>query len=116
MQARNWTFTLNNYEGLLDIALFSDCTYSIYQEEVGESGTPHLQGYLQFSCRKRLAFLRDLVGLEGAHFEVARGTPEENKVYCSKDEGRLGGPYESGEMGNAFGIRFPFRLVLTFVL
>lgn len=95
-RAKNWCFTLNNYEYLLDLTEIGDLTYCIYQEEVGASGTPHLQGYMQFSVRKRLVQLKELPGLEGAHWEAARGSLADNVAYCTKDEGRVGGPYEYG--------------------
>lgn len=45
-----WTFTLNNYtaeeEGSMMDALAEQCIYLIVGKEVGEEGTPHLQGYL----------------------------------------------------------------------
>lgn len=95
-RAKNWVFTLNNYAGLIDPELFPELGYCIYQEEVGESGTPHLQGYLMFERQLYMTQLQKLDGLEGAHFEVAKGSVADNVRYCSKDEGRLGGPYEHG--------------------
>jgi len=38
-----------------------------------------------------------LLGLR-AHLEASRGSPQQNKEYCTK-EPRLGGPWEFGEMG-----------------
>lgn len=106
-QAKNWTFTLNGYEALCDFdepeAEF--VTFAIYQEEVGLSGTPHLQGYLQCDRRVRLSQLQAVPSLAGAHFEVARGSLADNVSYCSKEEGRLGGPYEYGEARGAQGTR-----------
>lgn len=95
--ALHWAFTLNNYVSLLDPSEIPNLAYCIYQEEVGDSGTPHLQGYLQFTRKQRGSQLRKIEQLAGAHFEPARGSLAENKVYCSKEEGRLGGPYEWGE-------------------
>ena len=47
----NWCFTVNNYNSE-DIQMFLKSDSSIvpkfvFQEETGESGTPHLQGYLR---------------------------------------------------------------------
>jgi len=85
--ARNYLFTLNNYttDELVQLSeLPSYAKYLIFGKEVGESGTPHLQGYLQLSSRRTLSWLK--ANFNGrAHFEVARGSPESNIDYCSKD-------------------------------
>lgn len=66
----------------------------MYQEEVGESGTHHLQGYIECgkACRRS-----KFTGLEGAAFFVPKGSREECKDYCKKEDTRVGGPYEFGE-------------------
>jgi len=104
-RAKRWVFTLNNHASILDPALWEKVTYLVYQEELGASGTPHLQGYVEFSCARTLATVRELDGLSGAHFEVAKGSPEQNQTYCKKEEGRLGGPYEFGEVSKGQGAR-----------
>lgn len=96
-QARSWCFTLNNPAAHIDLAAFAGLTYGIYQEEVGENGTYHFQGWLYFSTRKRFAQVRELI--PGAHLEKARGTPVECRAYCSKEDTRVPGtqPIEFGE-------------------
>lgn len=74
-----WCFTLNNYEGYPEFA----CTYMIYGKEIGENGTPHLQGYCVFAKVKRLSAVKKL--LPTAHWEIARGTTDDNVNYCSKE-------------------------------
>lgn len=86
--AKNWCFTLNNYtEGyeLLIKALYPDSiNYLIYGHEIAPTtGTPHLQGYVQFTKKLRLTGIKKLFGPD-PHFEVAAGTPAQNKAYCSK--------------------------------
>ena len=90
-QAKHWTWTLNNYTeddlaGLLALGgeLPEPVQYLIFSREYGESGTPHLQGYIALSTKKTLSYVRELVSPQ-AHFEVSRGSPEQNKEYCSKD-------------------------------
>lgn len=97
-RARNWLFTLNNPEGLLDEEQLraSGMTYCVYQEEVGEAGTHHYQGYIEFNSPKSLAAVKKIPGLEGAHWEVRRGTAAQAEAYCSKDDTRVGGPYRYG--------------------
>lgn len=81
-QSKAWCFTLNNYteeekaglDALEDESKRSESgiNYVIYGIEVGESGTRHLQGYIEFSRRVRLSGCRKL--LPRAHFERRRGT------------------------------------------
>ncbi len=84
---------------LWDGPAIADLRYGIYQLERGAEGTEHWQGYLEFSVTKRLAALRRIHGLAGAHFERRRGTADEARNYCRKEDTRLAGPYEFGEYG-----------------
>lgn len=90
-QAVHYTFTLNNYNDghitlLRDLTTRNDSfTYIIYGKEVGEKGTPHLQGYIQLSGGKRLRTVKNLMGLPTLHLEAAMGSDEHNFNYCSKD-------------------------------
>ena len=80
--------------------------YAIYQEEVGENGTHHFQGYLELSSPQRIAALkRAFPEFERAHFEVARGSQEQCIAYCSKEDTRIDGPYEWGEKSAGQGNR-----------
>lgn len=95
-QSKNWCFTINNpTEGHEAILNWTDVAYIVLQKEQGEQGTPHYQGYAQFNARKRLSWLKSECS-SSAHFQIARGSPQENKQYCSKPEGRLDGPWEQG--------------------
>lgn len=81
-QAKRWCFTLNNpkEEDTIDSDL---CDYMIVGDEVGDSGTRHFQGYVCFKKQCRLSALKKLLPL--AHWEIAKGSPQQNKDYCSKD-------------------------------
>jgi hypothetical protein len=84
-RGKNWCFTLNNYsEEEYKEILNTDCGYIIIGKEVGENGTPHLQGYIQMKITKRLTGMKKIN--DKAHWEQARGTPEENRKYCSKEK------------------------------
>lgn len=97
--AKHWCFTLNNPDVLpsaVTEALSPHTEYLIFQEEEGENHTRHFQGYFILTTKKRLTFLKKL--LPRAHYESARGTLSQNRAYCSKEEGRLSGPYETGSV------------------
>jgi len=97
---RSICFTVNNpdkdeLERLWD-SIESSCSYGIWQLELGGStGTRHIQGYA--CCGKPTTFKRwkEIVG-QRAHIEAARGTAQENKAYCSKEDTRVEGPWEHG--------------------
>jgi len=74
-----------------DIAL-SQFKFLCYGQEVGESGTPHLQGYFEVASQKSIQqaqnWLQRIVGIvTNVHLEVAKGTQEQNIAYCSKECG-----------------------------
>jgi len=73
-------------------------SYIVFQLEEGEStGTPHYQGYIQFSSRRRLSQVKAVLGPR-ANIRRADGTAEQNKTYCTKLPSRTEGPWEFGEM------------------
>lgn len=94
VRARSYCFTLNNYT-FDDLMEFLEivCKYKCIGFEEGEQGTPHLQGYIQFHDAVRFGTLKKK--LTRAHLIVARGTPQQNISYCSKDG--LDNFYEFGE-------------------
>lgn len=93
-RSRGWFFTWNNYETLLDPEEY-DCTYCVYQEEVGANdGTPHLQGYIYWDTLKSLGQVKEMMG-DHPHLEPARSDAHAMN-YCMKEETRVGGPYEYG--------------------
>jgi len=89
MAAKNWTFTLNNYTDLdhtklKELGSSQTVTYLIVGKEVGENNTPHLQGYVCFAKRLRFTQVKQFLGTK-CHIEKAKGSPEQNRTYCSKD-------------------------------
>lgn len=87
---KRWCFTLNNYsdaelEGLRNV--FREASaFACIGEEVGENGTPHLQGFVLLRDKAKLSDVREKFS-NRAHWEVARGSSKDNERYCSK-EGR----------------------------
>lgn len=111
--ARNWCFTLNNPCDQ-DIVVLSDsdllgCVYIVFQKEEGDAKTAHIQGYISFSrqnaLRSVLKRFKDAGTSKPPHLEIARGTPLQNKTYCTKETGRLQGPWEFGELPKGQGSR-----------
>lgn len=101
-QAKNWCFTLNNYTDE-DVAriqgLGSQVDYLIAGREVGENGTPHLQGFVSFCTRKRLAQAKATLG-SNPHLEVCRNI-DASIEYCKKD----GNTFEVGTRTGGTGSR-----------
>ena len=84
--AKRWCFTLNNYDDD-DISSISSkfrdyCDVALFGAEVGEEGTPHLQGYCEFTikCRPKSHGLSERI-----HWEKCKGNRDANIKYCSKD-------------------------------
>lgn len=90
---RNWTFTLNNYtEAEYDKVFSIDTKYAVAGKEIGANGTAHIQGYICFTNAKSLGGVRKI--FTRAHWEIARGTPQQNFTYCTKE----GNWRQEGEM------------------
>lgn len=84
---KRWCFTQNNYTSE-DIEKISSivlelCNIAIIGEEVGESGTPHLQGYIEFKVKSRALGVFSM--FRNIHWEKAKSTRLINFQYCSKD-------------------------------
>lgn len=90
---RNICFTLNNwtdaeYESLKGL----DYSYMVIGKEIGEQGTPHLQGYIEFAKKMRFTTVKKLI--PRAHLEERKGTQAQAADYCKED----GDFEEFGEM------------------
>lgn len=110
-QARAFVFTWNYPYSLPTEHDFPTCSHLVYQEEMAPTtGMPHLQGYVKFPKRKRASQVKDLFKAFSAdegnhvHLEVARGSPEQNAEYCTKEESRIDPatpPYKYGDFSEA---------------
>lgn len=101
--ATRWCFTINNPRPDEEQALMNAIqalmtktppsndmpfTYLIFEKEHEEEGegTPHLQGFFRlFAQKQRMWIQNHIPGFARAHLEVARGTDEQNRLYCSKE-------------------------------
>lgn len=104
-KSKHWCFTLNNptdaeVADLNALASRTAVTYVVFGRETGETGTPHLQGFISFLNRKTLGGAKSLLGSR-VHLERARGTPREAAEYCKKD----GDFTEHGEVPRGQGAR-----------
>lgn len=102
-QSTRWCFTLNNYsQDEYDTLKTLDTKYIIVGKETAATGTYHLQGFMLFHSNKRLTAVKKI--FKRAHWEVAKGTAEQNITYCSKENDfieigtRPVCPKEKGEM------------------
>lgn len=109
--SRRFCFTLNNPtdEDLawLRAALSNEqlVRYAIFGHEVGDSGTPHLQGYAELVKPIRCTGFKKATSKK-AHVEVAYGNRLQARDYCKKD-GKFEefGNWESGGQGTRNDIK-----------
>ncbi|AIF76250.1 Rep [Bat circovirus] len=95
MASRNWVFTDNNPSD--DTPSWPEAVkYAVWQKERGENGTEHLQGYIELQTPRRLPFVKGI--LPRAHWEIRRGTQQQARDYCTKEDTRIAGPWTHGEL------------------
>lgn len=86
-KSRKWCFTLNNYSDEIYAHIHSIFVAKkwlyIIGKEVGKSGTPHLQGFIESKNAILFTTLKKI--MPTAHLEAAKGSTEQNRKYCSKD-------------------------------
>lgn len=98
IKSRRYCFTIHNYTKK-DLVQFNKLAESLekhryicYGLEVApDTGTQHIQGYIELNQAQRFTFLQNYFNftrngkLNKFHIEIANGTVEENKKYCQKD-------------------------------
>lgn len=107
-------FTLNNYSE----TEYNECIhklqaaaphFAVVAREVGESGNPHLQGFVHFTKKIHFVTAKSIFGAR-SHIEGARGTDEQNDIYCSKYEStpfRIGSPQRgTTERGGGYVLQY----------
>ncbi len=93
--SKNWCFTINNPEHNDDKHIEDAITdakqttptlvrYIILQRERGESGTLHIQGYIQLCRRTRLNRIKSLLGGR-ANCQIRGGNHQEARAYCTPE-------------------------------
>lgn len=106
MRSRNFCVTHNNYTEL-SVPRYKQLyeeniiRYAIFGEEVGEKGTPHLQGYIQLEKPKTITAFQKVLKAKGIRtsIRIARGDYLSNHNYCSKDQKvtEFGEPKKQGQ-------------------
>jgi len=108
-------FTINNPEVQLE---FSDeiIRYAVWQQEIGEQGTPHYQGYIEATAKLSLPKWKLILGNK-AHIEARKGTRDQARDYCMKSESKVDGPWEYGKWsGGGQGSRSDLKAVAGFIM
>jgi len=101
-QVASFVFTFNNYsaEQVEQVkALSTQSRYLVFGYEVGESGTPHLQGYCQLLKKVSLSKIGKMFPW---HVEPTVGSPAQASAYCKKsgnieEFGTLSTPESGGD-------------------
>lgn len=87
MKSQCWCFTLNNYSDAEFEEIFNwDCQYIVLGKEIGESGTPHIQGYVEFNSKRHFTALCKIN--ERIHWEPRKGNSKQAADYikCNPDK------------------------------
>lgn len=80
--------------------------YACYQvEKAPDTGKLHVQGYLELKESWRYSRIKELFGRKDIHLEARRGSRDEARDYCRKEESRVDGPWEFGDFGKKQGTR-----------
>lgn len=83
-KSRAFLFTDFNLENLKNYKDESTVYICIGEEICPTTNRKHLQGYLYY--RNPRSFKSLCSRFRGSHFEVARGSPSDNRAYCSKEQ------------------------------
>lgn len=104
--SKKWFFTFNNYEENQIVPLLTclnrECKKYVFQEETGELGTPHLQGYIEtlWKLRPKSLMLPDRI-----HWEKVK-SQQKAIEYCQKTLTRTGRMWK-------FGFPPPIKTITT---
>lgn len=117
MASRSYVFT--HYAPKLDPSKFDDnIKYVVWQQERGsEAGKLHLQGYMELHKKVRIP---QAVGWLGAgkkcKLAPRKGTRDEARAYCMKEDTRVEGPWEHGVWSKGQGERTELKRAAAAIL
>ena len=125
-RSRNWVFTLNANEDegqhIRWITPSEPCPVGAWLDsgkidylvcQVEHVGHYHVQGYIQFNCKMTLAACKKIN--KEAHWEPRRGTHQQAKDYCMKEDSRVSGPWELGHEKGDQGSRNDLEAIAELV-
>lgn len=96
-QYQYWCFTYNNYEieqiERLEQIFKHCCLWYVFQEEIGEKGTPHLQGTIYLKKKERLTAMLKID--QKIHWEATKCVSA-SIAYCNKKDTAIGNVYSYG--------------------
>lgn len=104
IQTKYWVFTWNNYpedaETILKNALEKRSTKFTFQSEIGEKGTPHIQGCIELIKKGRPT---ELKLPNTIHWEPMKGKWAQAEAYCTKEDThdkhiRVTSPYDERDV------------------
>lgn len=100
---RHYCFTMfgkvvNNWNESKDILLGTKCRYIIFQlEQCPDTKSIHVQGYIEFKERIGVKNIKLLPLFAHAHLESRKGSREQARDYCKKEDTRFSDEfYEAG--------------------
>lgn len=97
MTSRSWCLTIH-CERLEAPEGVDHLRYMVWQKErCPETGRIHQQVYIELSSPHRIGWVQGLWELGKFHCERRRGSREQARDYCMKEESRVEGPWEFGE-------------------
>ena len=85
-KARSYCLTINNWTPEhVETLKQEKYKYLLIGNEIAPTtNTPHLQVYISYPNPRSFNAIKN--SFPTAHIEIANGTPEQNKAYCSKDD------------------------------
>jgi len=85
-----FVFTLNNWTPeeytALTTRMVQNVKWCVIGKEMGDNGTPHLQGAAVLLKQTAFTTVKSFAGMTRAHIENMRGTPADSLVYCTKED------------------------------
>lgn len=86
-QAARWCFT--SFANELKIKTDLVKAYIYQKEKAPTTNTEHWQGYIVLNRSQRLKKVKEILGDEKCHLEVAKGNTKQNIEYCTKNESAI---------------------------